>query len=46
MYILFSDLLLYKEKLGEENFKQQAKIQKVEREEDKSIEGGESIYIY
>ena len=44
MYILFSDLLSYKGKLGEENFKWQAKIQKDEREEEKSIEGGESIY--
>ena len=46
VYILFSDLLSYKGKLGEENFKLQAKIQKNEREEEKSIEGGESIYIY
>ena len=46
MYILFSDLLSYKGKLGEENFKLQAKIQKNEREEEKSIEGGESIYSY
>ena len=46
MYILFSDLLSYKGKLGEENFKWQATIQKDEREEEKSIEGGESIYSY
>ena len=46
MYILFSDLLSYKGKLGEENFKLQAKTQKDEREEEKSIEGGESIYSY
>ena len=44
MYILFSDLLSYKGKLGEENFNWQAKIQKDEREKDKSTEGGESIY--
>ena len=44
MYILLGDLLSYKGKLGEENFKWQAKIQKDEREEEKNIEGGESIY--
>jgi len=41
-----SDLLLYKGKFGEENFKWQAKTQQDEGEEDKSIEGAESIYRY